>query len=124
RRRHTRSKRDWSSDVCSSDLNRPSQALLPAALRARLRHQHTSTQDVCRNDPSWPLRHTQYAALLHCSSAPSFSPKLQDQMVLQACSGEPLPVYQSSEVLTSVYCCRCPERGQYHHRLHDKVLLP
>src|SRR5699024_11821813 len=23
RRRHTRSKRDWSSDVCSSDLNRP-----------------------------------------------------------------------------------------------------
>src|SRR5207249_9375495 len=27
RRRHTRSKRDWSSDVCSSDLNR-SEALL------------------------------------------------------------------------------------------------
>src|SRR5699024_11896928 len=24
RRRHTRSKRDWSSDVCSSDLNVPS----------------------------------------------------------------------------------------------------
>src|SRR5699024_11740569 len=23
RRRHTRSKRDWSSDVCSSDLDRP-----------------------------------------------------------------------------------------------------
>src|SRR5699024_11680893 len=25
RRRHTRSKRDWSSDVCSSDLNRKSE---------------------------------------------------------------------------------------------------
>src|SRR5699024_11768768 len=25
RRRHTRSKRDWSSDVCSSDLSRPSE---------------------------------------------------------------------------------------------------
>src|SRR5207249_6960746 len=28
RRRHTRSKRDWSSDVCSSDLNRFIQYLL------------------------------------------------------------------------------------------------
>src|SRR5699024_11700071 len=26
RRRHTRSKRDWSSDVCSSDLDRPATA--------------------------------------------------------------------------------------------------
>src|SRR5207249_7699769 len=26
RRRHTRSKRDWSSDVCSSDLDRPQSA--------------------------------------------------------------------------------------------------
>src|SRR5207249_9311988 len=38
RRRHTRSKRDWSSDVCSSDLStrptRPSQ--LESALRWRL----------------------------------------------------------------------------------------
>src|SRR3989440_7659481 len=31
RRRHTRSDRDWSSDVCSSDLSRPrSDRLLPA----------------------------------------------------------------------------------------------
>src|SRR5699024_11967625 len=28
-RRHTRSKRDWSSDVCSSDLRAPGQALDP-----------------------------------------------------------------------------------------------
>src|SRR5207249_6083827 len=28
RRRHTRSKRDWSSDVCSSDLEVPAQHLL------------------------------------------------------------------------------------------------
>src|SRR5699024_11382297 len=33
RRRHTRSKRDWSSDVCSSDLPQsPEQSELPAAL--------------------------------------------------------------------------------------------
>src|SRR5206468_8605144 len=40
RRRHTRSDRDWSSDVCSSDLlmnATPSHALTrPAALRTRL----------------------------------------------------------------------------------------
>src|SRR6266496_1454857 len=34
RRRHTRSLRDWSSDVCSSDLPRPQSA---APLRLRLR---------------------------------------------------------------------------------------
>src|SRR5699024_11999640 len=35
RRRHTRSKRDWSSDVCSSDLRMPSlvpEAILPAVV--------------------------------------------------------------------------------------------
>src|SRR5699024_12047879 len=47
RRRHTRSKRDWSSDVCSSDLplstrtsctsfQVPSYVLLPVAYRAAL----------------------------------------------------------------------------------------
>src|SRR5699024_3843055 len=30
RRRHTRSKRDWSSDVCSSDLKRLSTSMLPS----------------------------------------------------------------------------------------------
>src|SRR5699024_11785127 len=34
RRRHTRSKRDWSSDVCSSDLESPKK-LLPYSPRAR-----------------------------------------------------------------------------------------
>src|SRR5207249_5582713 len=33
RRRHTRSKRDWSSDVCSSDLFRRQAALLPQQLQ-------------------------------------------------------------------------------------------
>src|SRR5207249_9150000 len=33
RRRHTRSKRDWSSDVCSSDLNRFGHAMGSKALR-------------------------------------------------------------------------------------------
>src|SRR5699024_11818911 len=34
RRRHTRSKRDWSSDVCSSDLPACTHALLEAGIRA------------------------------------------------------------------------------------------
>src|SRR5437868_15342368 len=33
RRRHTRSKRDWSSDVCSSDLDRLTGAAAPAPPR-------------------------------------------------------------------------------------------
>src|SRR5438067_1796934 len=38
RRRHTRSKRDWSSDVCSSDLGSPpSSYALTAGARGRLR---------------------------------------------------------------------------------------
>src|SRR5579885_3774032 len=36
RRRHTRSKRDWSSDVCSSDLGRPSTYRLPKMAATRL----------------------------------------------------------------------------------------
>src|SRR5699024_11532942 len=32
RRRHTRSKRDWSSDVCSSDLHRAQRLRLAAAV--------------------------------------------------------------------------------------------
>src|SRR5699024_3759725 len=32
RRRHTRSKRDWSSDVCSSELSRAAQPLIPVLL--------------------------------------------------------------------------------------------
>src|SRR5699024_12293120 len=33
RRRHTRSKRDWSSDVCSSDLHRPAILARPSPAR-------------------------------------------------------------------------------------------
>src|SRR5437868_15246584 len=39
RRRHTRSKRDWSSDVCSSDLSSPSmciEALTPGLYRMHI----------------------------------------------------------------------------------------
>src|SRR5690606_39791302 len=35
RRRHTRFSRDWSSDVCSSDLDTAAGHLLAAAVRAR-----------------------------------------------------------------------------------------
>src|SRR5699024_11588270 len=38
RRRHTRSKRDWSSDVCSSDLVLPARDDTEAEARAELRY--------------------------------------------------------------------------------------
>src|SRR5699024_11672321 len=39
RRRHTRSKRDWSSDVCSSDLQLPTVALHgPRTVSENVRH--------------------------------------------------------------------------------------
>src|SRR5207247_7766643 len=37
RRRHTRSTRDWSSDVCSSDLSRPAGHSPPTSAAARRR---------------------------------------------------------------------------------------
>src|SRR2546421_4297742 len=37
RRRHTRSDRDWSSDVCSSDLSRSSASGSPSCVHVRLR---------------------------------------------------------------------------------------
>src|SRR5207249_6929620 len=46
RRRHTRSKRDWSSDVCSSDLYQVSVRNLPA--RTDLRYYRLALT-------SWPL---------------------------------------------------------------------
>src|SRR5579885_3724208 len=45
RRRHTRSKRDWSSDVCSSDLAGPKRRA-PAARLARLA--------ALAQGPAWP----------------------------------------------------------------------
>src|SRR5260370_23894363 len=40
RRRHTRFKCDWSSDVCSSDLNNADAALPPRNSRTRERERH------------------------------------------------------------------------------------
>src|SRR6266542_3343382 len=45
RRRHTRCYRDWSSDVCSSDLPRALVATLIDRLRARVGHRHLAVPD-------------------------------------------------------------------------------
>src|SRR5699024_5865440 len=42
RRRHTRSKRDWSSDVCSSDLNRAKKIGLHFSNHPKLSNQHST----------------------------------------------------------------------------------
>src|SRR5699024_11985649 len=50
RRRHTRSKRDWSSDVCSSDLGALlyslSRVVRPAELHSRSAEENCSTVNV------------------------------------------------------------------------------
>src|SRR5207253_4080294 len=48
RRRHTKWPRDWSSDVCSSDLNRKASVLTPRAPKARV----LFPED--RRTPAWP----------------------------------------------------------------------
>src|SRR5699024_11687010 len=48
RRRHTRSKRDWSSDVCSSDLDGAHDALQAGANGSAIRLVHTNVEDVAR----------------------------------------------------------------------------
>src|SRR5260370_40004412 len=51
RRRHTRFKCDWSSDVCSSDLQRPQRQLTAIrSLSIASRHVHGSTDRVGRID--------------------------------------------------------------------------
>src|SRR5699024_11525551 len=60
RRRHTRSKRDWSSDVCSSDL-------LPANGPVNINHQFGLTNSGPSMAPSGPLyqnANEQYLSLL------------------------------------------------------------
>src|SRR5437868_10280142 len=50
RRRHTRSKRDWSSDVCSSDLAVERWGATPAAaLRTHSHHDHVVHEDELRS---------------------------------------------------------------------------
>src|SRR5699024_12049530 len=46
RRRHTRSKRDWSSDVCSSDLRAMKGSLEPAQLERAREHVRSSVEQA------------------------------------------------------------------------------
>src|SRR5437867_8899262 len=49
RRRHTRSYGDWSSDVCSSDLERPvrlDSRVVPALLFLEVHHEHVVGEDI------------------------------------------------------------------------------
>src|SRR5699024_11473307 len=57
RRRHTRSKRDWSSDVCSSDLVRDTKLVydLIAYKQERKAIYQKMTIDILPNDNGFPL---------------------------------------------------------------------
>src|SRR5207245_3099314 len=63
RRRHTRCYRDWSSDVCSSDLNRPAglfhgiqtiRQLLPQDVESEMGSERTTWQIPAQNIVDYP----------------------------------------------------------------------
>src|SRR5699024_12190136 len=87
RRRHTRSKRDWSSDVCSSDLT-PEDGLGENAADRVVKddEQHRERcRDACRQRQSFrPLRHQ----LLATSRAQSsiHVPRSEERRVGKECS--------------------------------------
>src|SRR5207249_6272534 len=59
RRRHTRSKRDWSSDVCSSDLGNQCDAVVAGRhLLSDLSAVLSGLQWRWRRRPAWPHRAT------------------------------------------------------------------
>src|SRR5207249_7400594 len=95
-RRHTRSKRDWSSDVCSSDLttkNPPTAAWCRFPAR-QVRH---SLGIVSSPNPEW-----QQAATRPCLSADSVQP--------QATAREDL--LQAQEPGRKIGRASCRERGE------------
>src|SRR5699024_8523054 len=55
RRRHTRSKRDWSSDVCSSDLSRTERFLAAVLVDPALYRRGDRSCHV--RPPAWLVRH-------------------------------------------------------------------
>src|SRR6266542_5909021 len=92
RRRHTRCYRDWSSDVCSSDLVKPRQ------LAARRLELHRSS--VCREITHvGPVEYLNRAARAHKACGCKSSPKTLQTNV---CSGHP-PIASSFDQLHVVY---------------------
>src|SRR2546429_8550298 len=86
RRRHTRCSRDWSSDVCSSDLNGRAELSFTGAAEEGQQF-FVSTEKTCRDPPAaidyareWPGRPEEgFSRLLWCAhqsrQAPAFLPK-------------------------------------------------
>src|SRR5438105_12233398 len=73
RRRHTRSTRDWSSDVCSSDLsalNRPSQSLLTRAMQSPSRRNRRLLDQAA--SPVLPQLHLPASVSMPRPASPTF----------------------------------------------------
>src|SRR6266704_7066218 len=69
RRRHTRSKRDWSSDVCSSDLSLPATTVTPGGRKAKYTVFSVGAGRDLRVPP--PLEHLLDRAIRHASAGRS-----------------------------------------------------
>src|SRR5699024_12017358 len=83
RRRHTRSKRDWSSDVCSSDLPchaRRTASTLPRAPHGEHAAMRTAHRPHCARRPS---KSTRYA--LPTTAPPAFRTRSEERRVGKEC---------------------------------------
>src|SRR5207302_3790256 len=65
RRRHTRFSRDWSSDVCSSDLNDVRWEMLLAAIAGDARFE-ADDFELRHRPPSYTIRTIEQLATKHC----------------------------------------------------------
>src|SRR5690349_21865492 len=80
RRRHTRSLRDWSSDVCSSDLTIPAWTFTPARAPPTVSPPIDSPTSLTSKDRAWPSTQPVPRRWLQC-----ISPRSEERRVGKEC---------------------------------------
>src|SRR5690606_39815017 len=100
RRRHTRFSRDWSSDVCSSDLS----ASIVAATGAAI-HEPTSRTFIPRNSRSSDMYHSSPSAVHGTGTGPLWErpPRSEERRVGKECRSR-RPAYEEKRRRTEGTC--------------------
>src|SRR5699024_11488464 len=87
---HTRSKRDWSSDVCSSDLNDKEKQTIKEQFHLAQKNESPMWQDVISFDNEWLVKQGLYNAATHTVDETKMRSVVREAMnaMLQARSEE------------------------------------